>query len=139
MADNIRTTPLRLRPSEHRTILFVGDLFTAVISVFAAIETWRRYNLSVEVASLVERGIALARAQQLAEEFFTLRVPFWFYLLPIIWLVLKMAVFMFLFIWLKATLPRLRYDQLMRVGWLYLFEFALLGALVTGAVIAFVL
>lgn len=58
---------------------------------------------------------------------------------PIVWLVLKMAVFMFLFIWLKATLPRLRYDQLMRVGWLYLFEFALLGALVTGAVIAFVL
>lgn len=58
---------------------------------------------------------------------------------PIVWLVLKMAVFMFLFIWLKATLPRLRYDQLMRLGWLYLFEFALLGALVTGAVIAFVL
>ncbi len=58
---------------------------------------------------------------------------------PIIWLVLKMAIFMFLFIWLKATLPRLRYDQLMRFGWLYLFEFALLGALITGAVIAFVL
>src|SRR5690606_35427866 len=52
---------------------------------------------------------------------------------PIIWLVLKMAIFMFLFIWLKATLPRLRYDQLMRFGWLYLFEFALLGALITGA------
>lgn len=58
---------------------------------------------------------------------------------PIIWLVLKMAIFMFLFIWLKATLPRLRYDQLMRFGWLYLFEFALLSALITGAVIAFVL
>jgi NADH-quinone oxidoreductase subunit H len=58
---------------------------------------------------------------------------------PIIWLVLKMAIFMFFFIWLKATLPRLRYDQLMRFGWLYIFEFALLGALVTGAVIAFVI
>lgn len=57
---------------------------------------------------------------------------------PIIWLVVKMAIFMFMFIWLKATLPRLRYDQLMRFGWLYLFEFALLGALITGAVIAFV-
>lgn len=57
---------------------------------------------------------------------------------PIIWLVVKMAIFMFTFIWLKATLPRLRYDQLMRFGWLYLFEFALLGALITGAVIAFV-
>jgi NADH-quinone oxidoreductase subunit H len=58
---------------------------------------------------------------------------------PIVWLVLKMAAFMFLFIWLRATLPRLRYDQLMRLGWIYLFEIALGAALVTGAVIAFVL
>lgn len=57
---------------------------------------------------------------------------------PIIWLVAKMALFMFIFIWLKATMPRLRYDQLMRFGWLRLFEVALLSALITGAVIVFV-
>jgi NADH-quinone oxidoreductase subunit H len=58
---------------------------------------------------------------------------------PIVWLVLKMAIFMFLFIWLRGTLPRLRYDQLMRFGWLYLFEVALAATLLTAAVIAFVL
>ena len=58
---------------------------------------------------------------------------------PFIWLILKMALFMFLFIWLRATLPRLRYDLLMRFGWVYLFEIALGAALVPGAVIAFVL
>ena len=58
---------------------------------------------------------------------------------PIIWLVLKMAIFMFLFIWLRATLPRFRYDQLMRFGWIWLFEIALLSALFAAAVIAFVI
>ena len=58
---------------------------------------------------------------------------------PILWLVIKMGIFIFLFIWLKATFMRFRYDQLMRFGWLYLFEIGLFAALLTGAVIAFVL
>lgn len=58
---------------------------------------------------------------------------------PFIWLILKMALFIFLFIWLRATLPRLRYDQLMRFGWIYLFEIALGAALLTGFLIAFVI
>lgn len=59
--------------------------------------------------------------------------------IPFVWLILKMAIFMFLFIWLRATLPRFRYDQLMRFGWIYLFEIALGTAILTAAIIAFVI
>jgi len=93
MAENIRTTPLRLNPSEHRMVLFIGDLLTGVVSVFAAIEIWRRYNFSVEVARLTESGFGLVRAQQLASEFVSLRVPFWFYLLPVIWMILLVELY----------------------------------------------
>ena len=94
MADNIRTSPpLRLRPSEHRTILFVGDLLMGIASVFAALEVWRRYNFLVEIAGLVEKGFSLGAAEKLVTEFVTIRVPFWFYLLPLIWVLLLVELY----------------------------------------------
>ena len=93
MADNIRTAPLRLRPSEHRTILFIGDLLMAVASVFAAIETWRRYLISAKVAELLDNDVAFARAQQMAEQLISFEVPAWFYLLPIVWMLLLVELY----------------------------------------------
>ncbi len=93
MAENIRTTPLRLRPNEHRIILFLGDLIMGAVSVLAAIETWKRYNIAVEIARLAERGIGLTRAQQIVEEFFVIKIPFWFYLLPIAWTILLVELY----------------------------------------------
>ncbi|MBK9925704.1 MAG: hypothetical protein IPP66_10465 [Anaerolineales bacterium] len=93
MADNLRTTPLRLRPSEHRTILLFGDLAMAIVSMFAALETWRRYNLYIGISDLVAEGFSLHRAQLLAELRTNIEVPFWFYLLPILWMILLVELY----------------------------------------------
>ena len=49
-----------------------------------------------------------------------------------VWFMMKVLVFAFLFIWMRGTLPRLRYDQLMHFGWKVLTPLALLNILVTG-------
>jgi NADH-quinone oxidoreductase subunit H len=48
----------------------------------------------------------------------------------------KVAVFLFLFIWLRATLPRIRYDRLMRLGWQTLLPLAVLNIVITAVVVA---
>jgi NADH-quinone oxidoreductase subunit H len=58
--------------------------------------------------------------------------------LGIIWFILKVFCFMFFYIWLRATFPRFRYDQLMNFGWKVLFPLAVLNILVTGAIVIFV-
>ena len=52
---------------------------------------------------------------------------------PVVWFLLKTFVFIALFILLRATLPRPRYDQLMALGWKVLLPLSLLNLLVTGA------
>jgi NADH-quinone oxidoreductase subunit H len=44
---------------------------------------------------------------------------------PLLWFVIKVCVFVFVFFWLRASLPRIRYDQLMRLGWKVLIPSAL--------------
>ena len=53
-------------------------------------------------------------------------------LLPVLWFVLKVFCFLFLYIWVRGTLPRLRYDQLMGFSWKFLMPLAVLNILATS-------
>jgi NADH-quinone oxidoreductase subunit H len=59
------------------------------------------------------------------------------FLPPVFWFLLKTFFFIGLFILLRASLPRPRYDQLMKLGWKVLLPLALLNLLITGAVLIF--
>jgi NADH-quinone oxidoreductase subunit H len=52
-----------------------------------------------------------------------------------LWFLLKLALVVFVFIWLRATFPRLRYDQLMTLGWKVLLPIATANAVVTAALV----
>ena len=50
----------------------------------------------------------------------------------------KVAALLVIFIWVRWTLPRFRFDQLMKIGWLYLFEIALVNMFLTAGILAFI-
>ena len=55
-------------------------------------------------------------------------VPGW------IWFLLKVLFFLYVFLWIRATLPRFRYDQLMRLGWKIMIPLGLANVAVTAVV-----
>ena len=57
-------------------------------------------------------------------------------LLPLFWFVLRVFAFLFVYIWVRGTLPRFRYDQLMAFGWKFLLPLAIANLVVTAVVVA---
>ncbi len=65
-------------------------------------------------------------------------LPNWFWgIVNITAFFAKVAALLGIFIWVRWTLPRFRYDQLMKLGWLYLFEIALVNIFITAGILAF--
>jgi len=65
-------------------------------------------------------------------------LPSWIWgLVNIVTFFAKVVVLLFVFIWVRWTLPRFRYDQLMKLGWLYIFEIALVNIFITAGILAF--
>jgi NADH-quinone oxidoreductase subunit H len=58
------------------------------------------------------------------------------WLLPLFWFCAKTGAILFAFIWIRGTLPRFRYDQLMSFAWKFLFPAAMLNLLLTGLMVA---
>jgi NADH-quinone oxidoreductase subunit H len=58
------------------------------------------------------------------------------WLWPVVWFLVKLFLVMYTLVWIRATLPRFRYDKLMDLGWKVLIPGGLLWILITGAAIA---
>jgi NADH-quinone oxidoreductase subunit H len=57
------------------------------------------------------------------------------WLWPLLWFVLKVVALIFVFVWIRATIPRFRYDRLMSFGWKVLIPWGLVWVLATGAIV----
>src|SRR2546427_6091141 len=55
------------------------------------------------------------------------------YIPPILWVAIKVTVFLYFYLWFRASWPRYRYDQLMKVGWQYLLPLSMANVIVTAA------
>ena len=56
---------------------------------------------------------------------------------PVVWFLIKVLAFMFFFMWLRASTPRLRYDQLMGFGWKVLLPLSILNVMLTAGAVVF--
>ena len=57
-------------------------------------------------------------------------------ILPVFWFLLRVFAFLFLYIWVRGTLPRFRYDQLMAFGWKFLLPLAIANLVITALIVA---
>jgi NADH-quinone oxidoreductase subunit H len=104
---------------------------SGLIAVYHGLHPARRMDkFTLPAAGLVFLGIAAIFGLSL---FVPVLKPI---LMALFWFCGKILVLLFVFIWVRATLPRFRYDQLMRFAWIFLFPLAMLNLLATSLIVA---
>jgi NADH-quinone oxidoreductase subunit H len=105
-------------------LLFVG---AGIVSIFHGLNPARPLDrITLPVFGLAFIGLGLAFALPFLQP----------YILPLFWFCAKTGFLLFIFIWIRGTLPRFRYDQLMAFAWKFMFPIALANLLITGLAVA---
>ena len=102
-------------------------LFAALLALNFAMKPVRKWDrFSFPVITVVMLVLAGIFAIPLLQPVIT----------PLFWFGAKVFFLLFVFIWIRGTLPRFRYDQLMHFAWLFLFPVAMVNLLITGVAVA---
>ena len=119
MVAETNRTPFDLPEAENELVAGYHTEYTGL--------KWAMYMMAEYINMITVSGLAT-----------TLFLGGWHgpWLPPEIWFLIKVEAFMYFFIWLRATLPRLRYDRLMAFGWKVLLPVALLNTLATAVWVA---
>jgi NADH-quinone oxidoreductase subunit H len=125
------------------TILFFGGWLSPLggrewekfipVAIFAALAIYCLINVATELQAVLHK----LQFMVVVGLFFALAAACFFfpqYAMGPFWFILKIAVFMFVYVWVRGTLPRFRYDQLMSFGWKLLLPLSLANLVVTAAV-----
>lgn len=120
---------LPLFPAEYGSRFLPSVIFAVggLVSLYHGLNPARPFDrITLPIAGIVFLGVAAA-----------FLVPMLgMILLPLFWFAAKAGVILFLFMWIRGTLPRFRYDQLMRFAWTFMFPVAIANLFVTGLLVA---
>ena len=100
----------------------------AAICVYSGLQARKRDRLSLRLFGVLFLAVAVVFLIPLVQTL----------LAPLFWFLAKTGLLLILFIWVRGTLPRFRYDQLMRFGWSFMFPVAVANLLITGLLVALV-